>query len=146
MILDSKDDKVGGAGQATLKYYAQDMAWINCETCNKEAFVKGSRTSQCSDCEPQSEPDLMSESDLQAILADQAIGQAKVLDKFGKVMQIIGYILIWISACGLVISLFTKQWIVLAICTVSIPLIFAYLNVFGSAFRAIGLYIQVRVK
>jgi hypothetical protein len=122
------------------------MPWINCETCNAQAFVKGSRTSQCSDCESQSEPDLMSESDLREILVDQTIGQAKVLDKFGKVMQIIGYILIWISAFGLVISLFTEQWIVLAICLVNIPLIFAYFNVFGSAFRAIGLYIQVRVK
>lgn len=121
------------------------MPWIDCETCNAQVFVTG-YTSKCSDCESQSAPDLISESEWQEILVDQAIGQAKVLDKFGKVMQIIGYILILVCAFGLMISLFAEQWIVLVASLIGIPLIFAYLNVFGSAFRAIGLYIQVRVK
>ncbi len=124
------------------------MPWTKCENCKKEVFIK-SKTDICPDCNnlasvPTKNVEL--ESQPRISLVSQAINQASILDKFGRVMQTIGYVLIGVNSLGSIFALFTSQWILLGVCLVSIPLTFAYFNVFGSAFRAIGLYIQIKVK
>jgi hypothetical protein len=124
------------------------MPWTKCENCKKEAFINP-ETDNCPNCHTlagaQSE-NISLKSDPKITLVNQAISQANILNKFGEVMQIIGYVVMGINALGFVIAFFTSEWILLGFFLVSIPLTFAYFNVFGSAFRAIGLYIQIRVK
>lgn len=129
------------------------MPSIQCRNCRKEFIANGGKA-RCPFCEIQSAGTddelfrLPSDGELErnSNIANQAIGQAKILDKFGEAMQLVGYIVIGILTLGSVIALTSSQWILFGICLVSIPLTFAYFNVFGSAFRAIGLYIQIKVK
>ena len=79
-------------------------------------------------------------------LVEQAINQAKVVDKFGEVLQVVGYLFIALFSLGLIYSLFTESWVQLIIFLIAIPATFISYNVFGSALRAMSLYIQVRVK
>jgi len=53
----------------------------------------------------------MSPTELKENLIEQAGNQARVVDKFGKVLQTIGYILISILPIGLIVSAWTANWI-----------------------------------
>ena len=94
------------------------MPWKTCEDCSEDFFMNV-ETPSCPFCKFQiktKNKSLRSElkTDLtdQAIktdLTDQAITQANILDKFGEVMQTIGYVVMGINALGFVIALFTSQ-------------------------------------
>jgi hypothetical protein len=83
---------------------------------------------------------------LKSGLEEQAGDQARVVGKFGEVLQIIGYILIAVCSIGIIFSLVTDNWIQFIIFLLAIPTTFISCNVFGSALRAIALYIQVKVQ
>jgi hypothetical protein len=122
------------------------MAWEICDSCGKEVFLKSQRI--CPECanqvgSPKSEA---REPETKESLGIQAEGQANILNRFGQVMQGIGYFLMGIYAIASLIALFSSQWILFAITLVSIPIAFVLFNVFGSAVRAVSLYIQFKVK
>ena len=87
-----------------------------------------------------------SPTELKENLIEQAGNQARVVDKFGKVLQVIGYIFIGILTIGLIVSAWTATWIGMGVFLIAIPATFISFNVFGSALRAVALYIQVRVR
>lgn len=130
-----------------LAHYSGAMAWERCQNCNQE-FFKRKGNEACPNCSVvfASEKPSKSSEELLETLVEQAGRQAKVVDKFGEILQILGYICIAIFLISLTVSLFTKNWIEFVIFLVAIPLTFVYFNVFGSALRAVALYIQVRIK
>lgn len=130
-----------------LAHYCQTMAWEKCENCNQE-FFKKIGVDSCPNCAeligPHTPVKLPTE--LKENLIEKARNQARIVDKFGEVLQVIGYIFIIIFAIGFLVSLFTKNWIGFIIFLIAIPATFISYNVFGSAVRAVALYIQVKVK
>jgi hypothetical protein len=123
------------------------MAWENCGSCGKEVFLK-SRETLCPDCKNQGVvlESKVRESETKESLGSQAVEQANVLNRFGQVMQGIGYFVMGVYALASIIALFSSQWILFAISLVLIPIAFVLFNVVGSAVRAISLYIQFKVK
>ena len=129
------------------------MAWEKCENCEKEFFKKAGVDS-CPHCNQviESRGDYLTtlnkeqKEALKESLARQAGDQARVVGKFGEVLQVVGYVFIAIFSIALIVSLFTKNWIGLIVFLIAIPATFVSYNVFGSALRAIALYIQVKVK
>jgi hypothetical protein len=123
------------------------MAWEKCDSCKKEFFKKTGDES-CPNCSELIEPrtSVKSPTELKENLIEQAGNQARVVDKFGKVLQAIGYIFISILTIGLIVSAWTATWIGMGVFLIAIPATFISFNVFGSALRAVALYIQVRVR
>ena len=123
------------------------MAWKKCESCKLEFFQKTGDES-CPNCKESIEPrtPIKSPTELKENLIEQAGNQARVVDKFGQVLKIIGYILISILTTGLIVSAWTANWIGMGVFLIAIPATFISCNVFGSALRAVSLYIQVRVR
>jgi hypothetical protein len=123
------------------------MAWEKCDSCKKEFFQKTGDES-CPNCNELIEPrtPIYSPTELKENLIEQAGNQARVVDKFGKVLQVIGYVLISILTIGLIVSAWTATWIGMGVFLIAIPATFISFNVFGSALRAVSLYIQVKVK
>jgi hypothetical protein len=123
------------------------MAYEKCKTCKIE-FFKNSGDTKCPNCDGLIEPRASVEPprELKSSLVEQAENQARVVGKFGEILQVIGYVLIAIFSVGFVVSLFMDNWIQVIICLIAIPATFISYNVFGSALRAVALYIQVKVK
>lgn len=123
------------------------MPWQRCETCNQD-FFRDKNHQSCPNCKEviESNVPVMSPAEQKEHLIRQAGNQARVVEKFGEVLQSIGYILIVILALGFTVSLFTENWIGIVVFLIAIPLTFVSYNVFGSALRAVALYIQVRLK
>jgi hypothetical protein len=123
------------------------MSWKKCETC-KEEFFQNSGDAKCPNCGVllETRASVNSPEVLESSLAEQAGNQARAVGKFGEVLQVIGYVLIALFSVGLVVSLFTDNWIGFIIFLVAIPATFISYNIFGSALRAVALYIQVKVK
>jgi len=123
------------------------MAYLHCTKCNQD-FVKLAGTTRCPECgtksesEPWEEPLVIREENL----LDQAIGQAKIVTKFGEVLQVLGYVLIGVCAIGLIFSLLSSNWVGSLFSIAVMLLIFVFYNVVGSAIRAIGLYIQIKIQ
>jgi len=123
------------------------MAWEKCDSCKKEFFQKTGDES-CPNCNEliESRTPIYSPTELKENLIEQAGNQARVVDKFGKVLQVIGYVLISILTIGLIVSAWTATWIGMGVFLIAIPATFISFNVFGSALRAVSLYIQVKVR
>ena len=123
------------------------MSYLRCEKC-KQDFIKPFGSSKCPECGTKSESTAWEKHNeiIESSLSDQAIKQAKVVTSFGEFLQVIGYLLIGLCVLGLIGSLLSKNWIGGLVSAVAIPLCFAFYNVLGSAFRAFGLYIQIKVK
>lgn len=123
------------------------MSWKKCENC-KEEFFQNSGDTKCPNCDGliPSADSLKSPKEPKSSLIEQAKSQARVVSKFGEVLQVIGYVLIAFFSIGVVVSLLTSNWIQFVIFLIAIPATFISYNVFGSAIRAIALYIQVKVK
>ncbi len=123
------------------------MAWERCENCNQE-FFRDKSVQSCPNCNEifESNASVKSPAEHKEHLIKQAENQARIVDKFGEVLQVIGYVLIVISALGFIVSLFTKNWMGVLLFLILIPATFVLYNVFGSAIRAVALYIQVKVK
>lgn len=123
------------------------MAWERCDNCKKEYFQKKGDVS-CPNCNELIEPviPVKSPAEVKELLISKAGNQAKVVDKFGEVLQVIGYVLMAIFTILLLVSLFTKNWEGFIYSIIAIPATFVLYNVFGSAIRAIALYIQVKVQ
>jgi hypothetical protein len=127
---------------------------VECPNCGR--LYRADKISRCPGCRSQAveNPSTPSTTDSgpqpinyeQESLARQAGNQAKVVDKFGEVLQVLGYFCITIFLIALTFSLFTKNWIAFGVFLVAVPLTFVYFNVFGSALRAVALYIQAKVK
>jgi hypothetical protein len=79
-------------------------------------------------------------------LVSQAESQAKVVGGFGEVLQIIGYCLMGLFTIGFFINVYFEQWLGVLACLICVPLTFVFFNVIGSALRAFGLYIQIKVR
>ena len=123
------------------------MSWKKCESC-KEEFFQNSGDTKCPNCDgliPPAESHKPPK-DSKSSLIEQARSQARVVGKFGEVLQVIGYVLIAVFSIGVVVSLLTGNWIQFVIFLIAIPATFISYNVFGSAIRAVALYIQVKVK
>jgi hypothetical protein len=132
-------------------HYCKNMAWERCESCKQE-FFKRTGDDWCPNCktvfkseEPINSRKQKSES-RDDPLVTAARYQAGVVDKFGEVLQILGYVCIAIFVLLIFVSLATKNWIGFVVFFIAIPLTFVYFNVFGSALRAVGLYIQIKIK
>lgn len=130
------------------------MAWDKCETCNKE-FFRRSKETKCPECENLVKDSKMEGTPLERAeskaergsrLAAKATQNANVLDRFGNVLQVMGYVFMTIFVCGAVVSLFASQWILFGVSLLFIPVAFVNFNVFGSVFRAIGSYIQYKLN
>jgi hypothetical protein len=130
------------------------MAWEKCETCNGEFFQRSKETN-CPECENSVKGSKMEGTPLEKVeskvergskLAAKATQNANVLDRFGNVLQVIGYAFMAIFVCGAVVGLFASQWLLFGVSLLFIPVAFVNFNVFGSVFRAIGSYIQYKVN
>jgi hypothetical protein len=141
-------DKTKGVSTPRKKRYCWNMPWVRCENCKKEYFRQTKHGKVCPFCDAIIEPlaTVISPKELKENLVKQAVDQAKVVDKFGEVLQIIGYVFIVIFSFGLLGCLLSGYWIGFLFCLIAIPLTFVFYNVFGSASRAVALYIQVKVK
>ena len=93
-----------------------------------------------------SEDSKMPKTETMESLASQTVEQANVLNLFGQAMQVIGYLVMGIFGIASIIAFYTYQWLLSAISLALIPITFVLFNVFGSAVRAISLYIQFKVK
>lgn len=134
-------------GLSSFGKYDFPMSWKKCESC-KEEFFQNSGDTKCPNCDGliTSGDSPKSPKEHKLSLVEQAKGQARVVGKFGEVLQIIGYVLIAVFSIGLIFSLLTSNWIPFIVFLVAIPATFIYYNVFGSAIRAVALYIEVKVK
>ena len=130
------------------------MPWEKCEVCGKEVFIR-SKESDCPDCGNSirgSSPSATRPEKVETKaekgnkLAAKARQNAKILDQFGNVLQVIGYFFMGIFVCSAIFGLLTSQWALFAISLLFIPVAFVMYNVFGSVFRAIGSYIQFKVN
>lgn len=127
------------------------MAWERCENC-KQVFFRSTDDDWCTTCKTvfKSEgsinswkPKWASSNDR---LVEEAAYQAKVVDKFGEVLQILGYVCLSIFGVLIFFSLATENWIGFAAFLIAIPLTFIYFIVFGSALKAVALFIQVKIR
>ena len=140
--------------------YSPAMPWQKCVVCEQAYFrTKKYQDSTCASCLAKPESSRVeaaarvapvaqvrrSEADV-TDLVRQAESQAKVVGGFGEVLQIIGYSLIALFTVGLFVNIYFEQWVGVLACLICIPLTFVFFNVLGSALRAIGLYIQIKVK
>ena len=127
------------------------MAWERCESCKQE-FFKRAGDDWCPNCKTvfKSEEPVISRKQKWASSDDRLVTEARyqagVVDKFGEVLQILGYVCIAIFVLLIFVSLATKNWIGFVVFLIAIPLTFVYFNVFGSALRAVGLYIQIKIR
>ena len=79
-------------------------------------------------------------------LLSEVISQAKVVEGFGKILQVVGYIQIGLSFIGFLFFVIEDSILGIGLSLAAMALIFVFFNVFGSALRAIALYIQIRGK
>ena len=123
------------------------MSWKRCEACKDEYFQNPGDT-KCPNCNVLVAPPLSPKAskELKASMTEQAIEQANVVGKFGEFLQPLGYGFMAIFFIALVASMLTDNWVWFFFCLFAIPLTFIAYNVFGSALRALSLYIQVKLK
>ena len=76
------------------------MAWVKCENCEKEYFHRAKHGDACPVCDTIIQPkaEAKAPEDLKENLVKQARDHAKVVDKFGEVLQVIGWVFIGIFA------------------------------------------------
>ena len=130
------------------KKYCSNMAILKCKNCESEYLYRAKYGNKCPVCDTIREARISVEAPekLKESLIEQARDQAKVVNKFGEVLQVIGYVIISIFSIFLFIFLYSRYWVGVFASLIAILLTFVSYNVFGSAIRAVALYIQVKVK
>ena len=79
-------------------------------------------------------------------LVSQAKAQAKVVSDFGKILQVVGFVLIGLLSIAFLLAVGSGDTYYAILSLVCVPLTFVLFNVLGSAIRALALYIQVKIQ
>lgn len=128
--------------------YPVPVPWQKCKKCGQAYFrFQKYAGSTCENCKSGVESDELEKSVslVEGDLVLQAIAQAKVVSDFGKILQVVGFILIGLFSIAFLLAVGSGDTYYAIVSFVCIPLTFVLFNVLGSAIRALALYIQVKI-